>query len=169
MDALEIRDATAGDLTAINDIYNHYVAASTCTYQYEPSTMEERRAWFAEHDAQHPVTVALRGGALVGWGSLSWFRTRTGYRFTVEDTVYLRHDARGQGVGRALLDDLIARARRLGHRTIIAGISAEQAASVALHRAAGFEDAARFREVGFKFGEWLDVIFLQLMLERPAA
>ncbi|HZS38236.1 MAG TPA: GNAT family N-acetyltransferase [Polyangia bacterium] len=168
MDALEIRDATAGDLTGINDIYNHYVLNSTCTYQYEPSTMDERRAWFAEHDAAHPVTVAVRGAEVVGWGSLSWFRTRVGYRFTVENTVYVRHDAHRRGVGRALLDDLIERARRLGHRTVIAGISAEQAASVALHHAAGFEHVARIREVGFKFDQWLDVIFMQLLLERPA-
>jgi L-amino acid N-acyltransferase len=169
MEPLAIREAGVSDLVPINDIYNHYVASSTCTYQYEPSTLEERRSWFAEHDAAHPVTVATRGGAIVGWGSLSWFRTRIGYRFTVENTIYVRHDAQRQGVGRALLDDLIARARRSGHRTIIAGISAEQAASVALHRAAGFEEVARMREVGFKFDQWLDVMFMQLLLDRPAA
>ncbi len=85
--ALVIRDAVESDLQHINDIYNHYVVHSTCTYQYEPSTLAERRAWFAEHDAAHPVTVATRSGEIVGWGSLSWFRTRIGYRFTVENTV----------------------------------------------------------------------------------
>src|SRR5262249_18534230 len=111
-----------------------------------------------------PVTVAVRGDEIVGFGSLGSFRTRIGYRFTVENTVYVRHDAHRSGVGRALLADLIARARAHGHRTIIAGISAEQAASVALHRAAGFTEVARIREVGFKFDQWLDVIFMQLML-----
>src|SRR5579862_1789649 len=165
--SLVIRDAAESDLEHINDIYNHYVVNSTCTYQYDPSTLEERRAWFAEHDATHPVTVATRGGEVVGFGSLSWFRTRVGYRFTVENTVYVRHDAHRQGVGRALLDDLIARAKKAGHRTIVAGISAEQAASVALHRSVGFEQVALIKQVGFKFDQWLDVLFMQLMLDAP--
>jgi phosphinothricin acetyltransferase len=165
--AIVVRDATESDLSHINDIYNHYVVESTCTYQYEPSTLEERRAWFAEHDAAHPVTVATRSGEIVGFGSLGWFRTRIGYRHTVENTVYVRHDAHRHGVGRALLDDLIERARRIGHRTIVAGISAEQTASVALHRAVGFEQVALIKQVGFKFDQWLDVMFMQLMLNGP--
>jgi phosphinothricin acetyltransferase len=163
-DDLFVRDATAADLPAIDAIYNHYVLTSTCTYQTEPTTPSERAAWFAEHDAAHPVTVAVRDGEIVGFGALSWFRTRWGYRFTVEDTVYIRADQQRCGIGRRLLDDLIGRARRAGHHTLIAGISAEQGPSVALHRAAGFTHVAEFRQVGFKFDQWLDVIFMQLML-----
>jgi phosphinothricin acetyltransferase len=164
MGPLQIREAVADDLAAIDAIYNHYIARSTCTYQYEPSTPIERLRWFDEHDAAHPITVALLAGEVVGWGCLSWFREREGYRHTVENTVYVRHDRHRHGIGRALLDDLIARARTLGHHTIIAGISAEQAASVALHARAGFVEVARLRQVGFKFGEWLDVVFMQRML-----
>jgi phosphinothricin acetyltransferase len=164
VEAPSIRDATAADLDAINDIYNHYVRTSTCTYQRDPETGEARRAWFAAHGGAHPVTVAVLGGEVVGWGALSGFRDRWGYRYTVENTVYVRHDLHGRGIGRALLADLIERARRLGHHTIIAGISAEQEASVRLHRAAGFVDTARLREVGHKFERWLDVVFMQLML-----
>ena len=161
---MEIRDACEDDLAAIDEIYNHYVATSTCTYQYEPTTPAERLEWFRSHDAAHPITVAVQDGKVVGWGALSWFRERAGYRFTVEDTLYVRHDRHRRGIGAALLADLIERARRLGHRTMIAGVSAEQTGSIALHRRAGFELVAHFRQVGFKFDQWLDVVFLQRAL-----
>jgi len=159
-----IRLAREHDLAAIDEIYNHYVARSTCTYQYEPTTPAQRLAWFRAHDVEHPVTVAIVEDRVVGWGALSWFREREGYRFTVENTVYVRPDLHRRGIGRALLGDLIERARTLGHRTIIAGISAEQESSVALHAAFGFAEVAHMRHVGFKFDQWLDVVFLQLML-----
>jgi len=161
---LDIRPATADDLPAINDIYNHYVLHSTATYQEDPEALAGRRAWFDRHGAAHPVVVAIRGGAIVGWGSLSPYHVRSAYRRTVENSVYVRPDCQRQGIGRAVLADLVGRAREVGHHTIIAGIDAEQAASVALHRAAGFVQAGRLRRVGFKFGRWLDVIYMQLML-----
>src|SRR5688572_6846266 len=117
---LSIRLAAAPDLDDVNRIYNHYVLCSTCTYQREPETAEDRAAWFAAHDAAHPITVAVTGGEVVGWGSLSPFRGRWGYRYTVENSVYVRHDRQGRGIGRALLVDLIERARAAGHHTIIA-------------------------------------------------
>jgi len=159
-----LRDATAADLPAINDIYNHYVLNSTCTYQTEPATAEERAQWFAQHGPKHPVTVAQIGGRVVGWGSLNKFHPRAAYDNTVEDSVYLHDEARGKGLGTALLADLIARAQRLGHHTMIGGISADQPASIALHVKFGFAEAARLREVGFKFGRWLDVVWMQRML-----
>ncbi len=161
---MHIRLATENDLDAIDAIYNHYVQASTCTYQYVPSPRAERLAWFRAHDAEHPITVVEDTGEIVGYGSLSRFRDREGYRFTVEDTVYVRADRHRRGVGRAVIADLIERAQALGHRTIIAGVSAEQEASLALHRAFGFVECARFRQVGFKFDTWLDCVFLQRML-----
>ena len=161
---IDVRLATEADLGAIDDIYNHYVRGSTCTYQYEPTLPSERLAWFHQHDAAHPVTVAEAAGRVVGFGALSWFREREGYRRTVEDTVYVHHEWHRRGIGRRLLEDLIERARSLGHRTVIAGASAEQTGSIALHLQAGFVEVARLREVGFKFGEWLDVVFLQRML-----
>jgi len=165
MGEITIRLAAAGDLGVINDIYNHYVLCSTCTYQTEPETMEGRRAWFEHHVEQHPVTVAVdAAGRLVGWGSLSAFHKRAAYSRTVENSVYVHPEAQRRGIGRALLADLIERARAAGHHTIIAGIDAEQAASVGLHEAMGFERVALLREVGFKFGRWLHVIYMQRMV-----
>ena len=160
-----IRLATAADLSAINDVYNHYVVHSTCTYQTEPETMDARRAWFAAHGPAHPVTVATaEDGRVLGWGSLSPFHKRAAYGRTVENSVYVDHREHRRGVGRALLADLIDRATAVGHHTIIAGIDAEQAASVALHAALGVERVAYLREVGFKFDRWLHVIYMQRML-----
>ena len=159
-----IRLARAADLPAINSIYNHYVLHSTCTYQEEPSTADEREAWFAGHGPLHPVTVAEVEGELVGWGSLSRFHARSAYRHTVENSVYVRHDLHRRGIGRVLLADLIERARGARHHTIMALIDADQPASVALHRAFGFEPAAHLKEVGFKFGQWRDVVYMQRMV-----
>ena len=160
-----IRLATAADLDAINAIYNHYVLHSTCTYQEEPSTAAERAAWFAAHGPQYPITVTESdGGEVLGWGSLSRFHPRSAYRRTVENSVYVRHDLHRRGLGRALLDDLIVRSRAIGHHSILAIIDASQAGSVALHRACGFNPVAHLKEVGFKFGRWLDVVYMQRMI-----
>jgi phosphinothricin acetyltransferase len=159
-----IRPATAADLPAINAIYNHYVAHSTCTYQLAPETEEARLAWFHRHGPAHPVTVAEVAGEVVGWASLNVFNPREAYARTVENSVYIHHQHHRRGLGRALLADLLARARALGHHTIIAGASAEQTASIRLHEAFGFVEIGRLREVGFKHGQWLDVVSMQLML-----
>ena len=133
MDDLVIRQATENDLEAINAIYDYYVLHSTCTYQTEPETPVDRRAWFDRHGPQHPVVVAEAAGEVVGWGSLSAFRSRAAYRRTVENSVYVRHDLVRRGVGSAVLKQLITRAKLIGYRTIIAGIDADQTASVAFH------------------------------------
>jgi phosphinothricin acetyltransferase len=159
-----IRLATPADLTAINEIYNHYVLHSTCTYQEEPTTAAEREVWFLSHGPQHPITVAESDGTIVGWASLSPFHTRSAYRRTVENSVYVRHDRQRQGIGRALIADSVERAKALGHHTIIAGIDREQAASVNIHQRLGFEQVAHLKEVGFKHGRWLDVVYLQKLL-----
>ena len=164
MDTL-IRPASAPDLPAINDIYNHYVHTSTCTYQLEDEPMTARLAWFSAHDpATHPVTVAALGGEIVGWAALSRYNPRGGYRHTVEDSVYVRDDVRRRGVGAALLADLVARASAVGHRVIVAGIDADQQGSVRLHERHGFVAAGRLASVGLKFGRWLDVVYLQKTL-----
>jgi len=164
MPALTIRLATPPDLDAINDIYNHYVLTSTCTYQTEPETIDARRTWFTNHGPLHPITIAQHDGQIVGWASLSRFHARAAYSRTVENSVYVHPDHHRQGIGRALLTDLIDRARALGHHTIIAGIDAEQAPSVAIHTAHGFNQVALLKEVGFKFNRWLDVIYMQKTL-----
>ena len=160
-----LRDATEGDLGAIRAIYNHYVAASTCTFQIEPDTEEDRLAWFSGRAEAHPVIVAEDpAGEVVAWASLSPWNRRAGYRHTVEASFYVRHDHHRRGIGRAMLEELIARASSHGHRAILGGVTADQLASIALQEAMGFERVALFREVGHKFGRWLDVVYLQLLL-----
>jgi L-amino acid N-acyltransferase YncA len=161
---LLIRPATEADLGAINDIYNYYVLHSTATYQEEPEPIDARRAWLQRRGPSHPVTVAEVGERVVGWGSLSPFHARSAYRMTVENSVYLRPDHLRRGIGTLLLRDLVARAKALGHHTIIAGVDAAQPASVALHARVGFVQVALLKEVGFKFGRWCDVVYMQLVL-----
>lgn len=165
---LEIRLADEKDVAPINDIYNHYVLTSTCTYQEEPSTLPERLEWFKAHGPAHPITVAVIDGEVVGWASASPYHPRAAYRHTVENSVYIRHDMHGKGLGKAMLLDLIARCTALGHKTMIAGISADQAVSIGLHEALGFEPVGHLKEVGFKFDRWLDVIYMQRMLNESS-
>src|SRR5215469_4259817 len=126
-----IRSATESDLVAINDIYNHYVLHSICTYQEEPELLDSRRQWFQHHGPKHPIIVAETDGRVVGWGSLSAFHERSAYRHTVEISVYVHHQYHRHGIGSILLQELIVLARNAGHRAIIAGIDSEQAGSVA--------------------------------------
>src|SRR5580693_8200181 len=95
--------AAEADLAAINDIYNHYVLHSTCTYQEEPEPIERRRDWFAHHGVPHPIIVAEAEGEVVGWGSLSAFHARSAYRRTVEDSIYVHHEQQRRGIGSLLL------------------------------------------------------------------
>jgi phosphinothricin acetyltransferase len=165
MFAPPLRLATEDDLAAINDIYNYYVPRSTCTYQLEPEPLEGRRAWFREHHGEtHPVIVAESDGEVVGWGSLSKFHPRAGYAPTVEASVYIRHDQQRRGIGRLILSELVERARQSGFHSIIGGASVDQTASIALQESLGFRRVGQLAEVGYKFGQWLDVVYLQLML-----
>jgi L-amino acid N-acyltransferase YncA len=165
MTAPILRLATEDDLSAINEIYNYYVPRSTCTYQLEPETSEGRSIWFRQHSPdRYPVLVAELGNHVVGWGSLSKFRERAAYAPTVEASVYIHWDFHRRGIGRVILVDLIERARQIGFHSIIGGASADQTASIALQESLGFRRIAHLKEVGYKFGQWLDVIYLQLML-----
>jgi L-amino acid N-acyltransferase YncA len=165
MSPVAIRLAVAEDFGAITDIYNHYVATSTTTYDDEPANVDDRRKQFEGRPAIHPVTVAVRDGEIIGFGALNPFRARNGYRFTVENSVYVRHDSHRQGAGSAILTDQIERARALGLHAIVAVIDAEQSASIALHAQHGFVHVGRMPEIGAKFGRWLDVLFMEKLLE----
>ena len=164
MTGLVLRDATVADVPAISAIYNHYVLHSTSTYQTEAETESDRAAWLASHVGRYAVVVAELDGRVVGWASLSRYKERAAYEPTVEDSVYVDESFHGRGIGRALLEHLIDRAGRLGHHSILAVVSSDQPASIALHERCGFERVAHLREVGRKFERWLDVIFLQRML-----
>jgi phosphinothricin acetyltransferase len=159
-----LRPAAESDLVAINDIYNHFVLHATCTYQEEPETIENRRKWFASHGEKHPIIVAEVDGHVAAWGSLSAYHPRSAYRHTVENSVYVHHQQHRRGLGSLLLEELIVRARKLGHHAIIAGIDSEQAASMALHAKFGFVKVGHLQQVGRKFERWLDVVYLELVL-----
>jgi phosphinothricin acetyltransferase len=172
---MPIREAMGVDLAAIDDIYNHYVHTSTATFQIEPTTPAERRAWFDEHGPSHPVIVfeeeqseppgpRVAGGRIVGWASLNRYRSKAGYARTVEHSIYVRHDRHRRGIGRALLDEIVARACDAGHHVLLGMVAGDQPASLALHRRCGFRDIGRLHEVGFKFGRWLDVVLLDRLL-----
>jgi len=163
-DPTTIRHASLHDCAAINDIYNYYVLHDTCTYQTEPDTLAERQAWFERHGGAHPVLVAEKRGEVLAWGALSAFHPRVGYRFSVEDSVYVRHDAQQRGLGKALLGELLAAARGHGHHTVLALVSADKPNSIALHERFGFTRVGLLQQAGYKFETWLDVAYLQLML-----
>lgn len=161
---IEVRDAREHDLASILDIYNDIVATSTAIYRDNPATREDWREWWIQRVKQgYPVLVA-DDGDVTGFASFGDFRAWPGYRFTVEHTVHVRSDKRGQGVGTALMRPLLQRAAGLGKHVMIAGVDAENARSLAFHERLGFVRVAHFREVGFKFGRWLDLVFLQRIL-----
>jgi L-amino acid N-acyltransferase YncA len=163
-----IRPATPADLPAILEIYNDAVLNTTASYDYEPSTLGQRTEWFEEKQAKgYPVFAAEdEGGRVVGWSALGSFRGRYGYRFTAEDSVYVAADQRGKGIGRQLVIRLIQAAKEMGLHAIIAGIDTEGEASIRLHASLGFQEVGCVREVGYKFGRWLDVVFMELLLDQ---
>jgi L-amino acid N-acyltransferase YncA len=169
--SIEITDATEADLAAMLAINDLAVAETTASWNYAPGSLDSRKAWFAGMTAKgDPVLAARRGGELVGYAYWGPFRPADGYMHTVENSVYVRKDLRGQGVGRLLMLELIARARAKGLHAIVAGLGADNTGSYALHAKLGFIEYARMPQVGAKFGAWLDLVLMQLMLnadERP--
>jgi L-amino acid N-acyltransferase len=160
--SISIRPAAHADLPAILAIYNDAVLNTTASYDLEPSTLEQRVAWFDDR-LRHgfPVLVADAGGEVVAFGSYGKFREKPGYRYTIEHSLYVAPEWRGRGVGRSMLQALIELAQAAGKHSMIGGIDATNSASIALHTSLGFVEVARFREVGHKFGRWLDIIFVQ--------
>lgn len=161
---MRLRLATTADAAAIRRIYNREVLETTHTFDLEPRTLDEQRAWIAEREGALGVVVAEMDEAVVGFASLSPYRPRAAYRTTVENSVYVDESARGTGVGRALLEELIRVATQRGFHTIIAHIVGGHEASIGLHHACGFSIIGTEREVGRKFGRWLDVVVMQRML-----
>ena len=161
-----LRPARKEDLPAILQIINHAIATTTAHYSYDPIPLEEHVQWYDRQMAANmPVLVADDGNRIIGYGSYNQFRDRIGYRFSVEHSVYVAEGCQGMGVGSALLKALIVQAKAEGRHTLIAGMDSANQGSVDFHKKHGFEEVARFREVGYKFGEWLDVIFMQLFLQ----
>ena len=167
---IRIRPARREDCPGILEIYNDAVLTTTATYDYEPRPLEHRQAWFDDHKKSGlPIFVAVNEqDRIVGWSALNRYHDRKGYQFTSENSIYIAADHRGQGIGKMLLEPLIESARRLGLRAIIAAIDGENEASVRLHARYGFEHVGRFRQVGYKFNRWLDVVYMELLLPEPS-
>lgn len=162
---LEIRPAEAADLEAMLAIYNDAILNTTAVYDYQPRSSDLQRQWFETKQAQRlPVFVAYDGATIIGFGSFGPFRPWPAYQFTVENSLYVDSTHRRKGAGTALLASLVSAARTAGYHAMVAGIDATNEASLALHRKAGFEPVAHFREVGWKFDRWLDLVFMERML-----
>jgi L-amino acid N-acyltransferase YncA len=166
---VKVRSAERRDAEAIRAIYNLEVAESTVTFDLVARTLDEQVEWIDQHSGGHPAVVAIEtveggGERVVGFGSLSPYRDRPAYRPTVEDSVYVLREARGGGVGRALLDELVRLGVAHGFHSMIGRIVGGHEVSIALHRACGFEIVGTEREVGRKLGQWLDVVLMQRML-----
>ena len=167
MQDVQIRHALRRDVPEIQAIYNESVLNTTSSYDDFVRPDSERYAWFDDHAAAgFPMYVAVIGGRVAGWSALSRFRPRSAYRFTGEDSIYVHAHHRGRGIGRTLLDAVVRDARDVLHmRTVLAVIGdAENSASIGVHAAAGFERVALLRQVGFKFGRWLDQVWMPRML-----
>lgn len=165
-----IRDATAEDLPGIFEIYDREVLGSTCTFETVPKSEAERREWFASHASpRYPVLVAVEpdhgGTRVLGWAALSAWSARCAYARAAENSVYVHQSARGLGVGRALMAELLRRAKMAGVLVVVARIVEGNPASLALHEAVGFKTIGVMKRIGEKFGRLLDVRLMDLHLD----
>ncbi|MEA3196710.1 MAG: L-amino acid N-acyltransferase [Gammaproteobacteria bacterium] len=162
---LVVDDASRHDLPQILAIYNEVIRSSTAVYSEEEFTTAGGECWFdAKMDHGFPVIVARDASGIVGFGTLGEFRAWPCYRHSVEHSVHVRADCRGRGIGRALVVELVVRASGMRKHVMVAGIDADNAVSIGLHRSLGFTYVGHFHEVGFKFGRWLDLVFMQCIL-----
>jgi L-amino acid N-acyltransferase len=162
---IHIREAAINDLPAMLDIYNDAIKNLTATFDLEEQSLEQRKYWFEKYGGNYPLIVAEIQGEIAGYSGLSPYNEKAAYQHTTELSVYLSQKHRGKGIGTSLLHEILHRARDLQYHSIIAGITHGNEASVKLHEKFGFELAGRLREVGFKFGQWQDVCYYQLMLQ----
>lgn len=166
MKMIQIRPARHLDLQKILAIINFEILNSTVNYDFVPKTMEEQTDWFEEKQkAGLPVIVATSEQNVMGFATYGKFRPKPGYRFTAEHSVYLATDYRGKGIGTKLLLELIRIAKESGYHSLIGGVDSSNEGSYLFHQKLGFKEVARLKEVGHKFDQWLDMIFMQLILE----
>jgi L-amino acid N-acyltransferase len=161
---MDIREAAQADLDEIVRIYNQAVTGGVATFDLEPVTVAHRQGWFEQFGPDNPLLVAAGDAGLTGFAYYLPFRAKPGYAMTRETTVYIDEACQRQGIGTALYRELIARARSQGLHTLIGVISGGNPASVELHLRFGFERVGQLREVGRKFGRWVDTDYYQLLL-----
>ena len=160
----EIRLAGPDDAEDIRAIYNLEVVESTVTFDLVPRSAEAQRAWLEEHAGVHPAVVVVEAAVVVGFGCLTPYRPRPAYATTVENSIYVRRDRQGRGYGRAILEELLRLGTLHGFHAVMARIVDGHQASIALHRSCDFEIVGVEREVGRKFGRWLDVVLMERLL-----
>ncbi|TFW16057.1 N-acetyltransferase family protein [Massilia arenosa] len=163
-----IRTATVADAPALAAIYNHYIRETTITFEEEPLMPDEMARRIESVQASGlSWLVSEVDGAIAGYAYATKWRERSAYRFSVESTVYVAPERQGQGLGRALYDQLLAALKDRGVHTVIGGIAQPNEGSVALHEKMGFRKVAMFEQVGQKFGRWIDVGYWQLLMDKP--
>ncbi len=161
-----IRNATVEDIPQILEIVNHAILHTTSNYLYDVQTLENQLQWFEDKKSKNfPIIVADYNGTAIGFGTYGTFREKIGYQFTVEHSVYVAQEFIGKGIGKQLLLALIVLAKDEGYHTMIGGIDAANTGSIAFHKKFGFVETGILKEVGFKFGTWLDLQFMQLILK----
>lgn len=168
MQVVIVRAASEADLPAILEIYNDAVLNTTAIWNETQVDLANRKAWLSERQSKgFPVLVSVDdGGGVTGYASFGDWRAFDGYRHTVEHSVYVHKAARGGGIGKALMVALISKARELGKHAMVAGIESGNAASIRLHEKLGFQAVGHLPEVGTKFGKWLDLTFMQIVLDN---
>lgn len=163
-----IREADEQDLRAILNIYNDAILNTTSVYNYEAHTLDMRREWFEHKKKEHlPVFVSVQGTEVTGFSTYGPFRIWAAYKYTAEVSVYIHPEHRGKGIARLLYPPLFERAEQQQLHALVAGIDADNRASIKLHQHFGFTQVGHFKEVGYKFGKWLDLIFMQRNLTTP--
>lgn len=166
---MQLISCTEEYASQILDIYNDAILNTTALYDYKPWTMETMRIWFETKRLHNfPVIgVVDEDGRLMGFGSYGQFRIRPAYKYTIENSLYVHRDFRGRGLGKILLAEIIEHAKDQQFHCIIGVIDAENEISIGLHESFGFEHVGTFKQVGYKFGKWLDATFMQLTLQTP--
>ncbi len=166
---MHTRLAKEKDLPQILAIYNDIILHTTAVYDYNAHTPDMRKQWFdAKQRDGFPVFVAEENDSIAGFSSIGPFRAWAAYKYSVENSVYVAAGQRGKGIGKLLLAPLIEASKKKDMHVIIASIDASNIASLRLHQSFGFEEVAHFKQVGYKFGRWLDLKFLELILSTPA-
>jgi phosphinothricin acetyltransferase len=163
--SVTIRRAELADAPAITDIYNEAILTTTATFDTEPKTVAERTQWLQSHDDRHPVLVAVLGGKVVGWASLTRWSERRAYDETAKSSFYVHSTHRGRGIGRKLKAAIIEEARRLRYHTLIARMVQDNRESIHLNESSGFVHVGTLKEVGRKFNKLLDVHIMQKILD----
>ncbi len=163
---VQFRTVEVADAQALCDIYNREVEGSRVTLDLVPRTLADQITWIEQHLGVYPALVAVSNDRVVGFASVSPYRIRPGYSTTVEDSIYIDPAFQGKGIGKKLLTNVLELAKRHGFHTCIARVAADHTASINLHKSLGYNEIGIEREVGRKFGKWIDIMLLQLLFEH---